>query len=239
MFTSHLWDFNFKESKRKATTSIGRDSHITFAFVLFLFFCSKAGAVVPGDDLTLCYGDEKTLTTVHDRCKFLESDLYAAVVRNTVVCCVDILLVRRNPQKGGRRECLLLERASEPAKGLWWLPGGRLLKGETFFAAAVRKAQQETGVDASQVKPIQVLGVWNTMFPASAWDTDTIKGTQTVNPIILVEVVGDDNVDVKLDQQSENHRWISLDPAENQTEDKYVLQGLYRLQDWDPNYMRS
>ena len=199
---------------------------------------ATAGAIVPGEDLSLFYGDKAELTTIHERCKFLESALYANVVRNTVVCCVDIVLVRRNSTTG-RRECLLVERASEPAKGLWWWPGGRLLKGETFFDAAVRKAQQETGVDAKLVRPVQVLGVWNTFFPTSSWDTDTIQGTQTVNPIVLVEFINEKGMEIKLDKQSENFKWISLDPSENQKEDKYVLAALYRLQSWDAKYMNA
>lgn len=166
--------------------------------------------------------------------------MYASIVRDTVVCCVDIVLVRRNAASGGRRECLLVERSAEPAKGLWWWPGGRLLKGETFFDAAVRKAKQETGIDASLVKPVQILGIWNTFFPTSSWDTDTIKGTQTVNPIVLVEMKETAAAaDIKLDQQSEAFKWISLDPADNKSEDKYVLEALLRLQAWDPTYMNS
>jgi 8-oxo-dGTP pyrophosphatase MutT (NUDIX family) len=113
--------------------------------------------------------------------------------------------------------------------------GGRLLKGETFFAAAARKARQETGLE--RVQPIQVLGVWNTFFPTSHWDTDAKRGTQTVNPIVLVELL-DANVDIKLDDTSENYRWIGLDPAvaEANGEDRYVLQALLRLQAWNPSY---
>jgi ADP-ribose pyrophosphatase YjhB (NUDIX family) len=113
--------------------------------------------------------------------------------------------------------------------------GGRLLKGETFFAAATRKAVQETGL--TNVKPIQVLGVWNTFFPTSHWDNDAKRGTQTVNPIVLVELL-DKNATIKLDDTSENYRWIGLDPdvAEANGEDRYVLQALRRLQAWNPNY---
>ena len=113
--------------------------------------------------------------------------------------------------------------------------GGRLLKGETFFAAATRKAQEETGL--MNVTPIQVLGVWNTFFPTSNWDTATKKGTQTVNPIVLVEL-NDVDANVKLDATSENYRWIALDPvaATKAGEDRYVLQALLRLHAWDPNY---
>ena len=110
------------------------------------------------------------------------------------------------------------------------------MKGETFFAAATRKAYEETGL--TNVKPIQVLGVWNTFFPTSNWDTDSNKGTQTVNPIVLVELL-DINADVKLDATSDNYRWISLDPiaAKAAGEDRYVLQALLRLQAWNPNHM--
>lgn len=194
-----------------------------------------AGATVEGNDLSLFYGDESELTTITDRRKFLPSDVYGNLVRDTVVCCVDILLVRYNPATK-RKETLVVERSSEPAKGHWWLPGGRLLKGETFFAAAQRKALQETGLTC--VNPIQVLGVWNTFFPRSSWDTDESKGTQTVNPIVLVEIL-EDATDIKLDDQSENCRWIGLDPTEAATagEDRYVLEALCRLQAWDPQYI--
>lgn len=153
-------------------------------------------------------------------------------MRDAVVCCVDIVLVRTT---SGRKECLLVERSSEPVKGVWWWPGGRLLKGETFFAAAKRKARDETGID--EVRCVQVLGVWNTFFPTSHWDNDKSQGTQTVNPIVLVEVE-QPGVDVKLDETSENYRWISLDPdeaAEN-GEDKYVVGALRRLRAWNPDY---
>lgn len=131
-----------------------------------------------------------------------------------------------------RKECLLVQRASEPVKGVWWLPGGRIFKGETFFDTAIRKAKEETGL--LQVKPIQVLGVWNTFFPTSKWDTGEKKGTQTVNPIVLVEVQ-ESCGNIKLDTTSESFRWIVLDPAiaEANGEDQYVVQALRRLHAWN------
>lgn len=160
-----------------------------------------------GNDLSLFYGDVVQLTTITDDRKFLPKDVYGTMVRDAVVCCVDCLIVRTTEE--GKKECLVVERSSEPVKGVWWLPGGRLLKGETFFDAARRKAQQETGL--TNVTCIQVLGVWNTFFPTSHWDTATKKGTQTVNPIVLVEL-NDPGADVTLDETSEQWRWIGLDP---------------------------
>ena len=200
---------------------------------LFLNLFFTAGAATEGDDLSLFYGDVAELTTITKERKFLPKDVYSTMVQDSVICCVDILAVHIN-EKSGQKECLLVERGSDPVKGVWWLPGGRLLKGETFFAAATRKAREETGLTA--VRPVQVLGVWNTFFPTSNWDTATKKGTQTVNAVVLVELM--EKGDVKLDDTSENYRWIELDPAVAAAngEDQYVLQALLRLQGWDPKY---
>lgn len=186
-----------------------------------------------GNDLSLFYGDVDELTKITDKRKFLPKEVYASMVLDAVVCCVDCLIVRENSI--GKKECLLVERSSEPVKGVWWLPGGRIFKGETFFAAAIRKAQQETGL--TLVTPIQVLGVWNTFFPTSHWDTPTEKGTQTVNAIVLVEL-NDAGADVNLDETSEESRWIPLDPeaAQLNGEDRYVLEALRRLKAWNPTY---
>lgn len=68
-------------------------------------------------------------------------------------------------------------------------------------------------------------------------DTETSKGTQTVQPIVLVEL-DEAGVDVKLDATSERYRWISLCPleAEKNGEDRYILEALNRLKAWNPNY---
>ena len=195
---------------------------------------ANAGATIEGNDLSLLYGDEQELTTIKESCRYLPSDIYGRLVLNCVVVCVDCVIVRTNTETG-MKECVLVERSTEPVKGYWWWPGGRLLKGETFFAAAKRKAQQETGL--KNVKPVQVLGVWNTFFPTSAWDNDTDKGTQTVNAIVLVEL-NDKGADVVLDETSERWRWFELDPqkAKDDGEDKYVVEALERLKAWNPSY---
>ncbi|WP_322796987.1 NUDIX hydrolase [Tepidiforma sp.] len=48
--------------------------------------------------------------------------------------------------RSDRLNVLLIERAAEPCRGQWALPGGLLLEGETLDAAAKRKLADETGV---------------------------------------------------------------------------------------------
>jgi len=199
-------------------------------FLSCLFQHASAGATVEGNDLSLFYSsDIKSLTTTTEEQKLLPTEIYGKIVRDVVVCCVDCLIVRSSPISG-EKECLLVERSSEPIRGVWWLPGGRLFRGETFFDAAVRKTREETGL--SGARPIQILGFWNTFFPTSNWDTEEQKGTQTVQPVVLVELT--EGSEVLLDDTSERYRWISLDPdlALKNEEDKYVVEALRRLKTW-------
>lgn len=46
----------------------------------------------------------------------------------------------------GQLEVLLIERSAPPQEGLWAIPGGALLHGESLQEAAVRKLEEETGV---------------------------------------------------------------------------------------------
>ena len=99
-----------------------------FSKNLFLFlsqfwnFRNVAGATIEGNDLSLFYGDLTELTTITPERKFLPKELYSAMVLDSVICCVDILAVRHNTMTK-QKECLLVERGSEPVKGVWWLPG--------------------------------------------------------------------------------------------------------------------
>ena len=43
---------------------------------------------------------------------------------------------------------LLVQRARQPLRGLWSLPGGRIEWGETLHRAALRELAEETGVEA-------------------------------------------------------------------------------------------
>jgi 8-oxo-dGTP diphosphatase len=46
----------------------------------------------------------------------------------------------------GSSRLLLVKRANEPGAGLWSVPGGRCLSGESAAAACVREVAEETGL---------------------------------------------------------------------------------------------
>ena len=176
--------------------------------------------VLEADD-SLFYGNRTELTEVLPEAKMLPEEIYGEIVRRVPVVCVDVVIQRSTG------EVLLVRRGMEPVKGYWWWPGGRMLKGETFFSAAKRKAQQETGLECT---PQKLLGTYNTVFPTSSWDTLTTQGTQTVNAVVLVSAPPETR-DVALDATSDNHRWIaaSASAAAKEGHDRYVVEQLKRL----------
>ena len=57
---------------------------------------------------------------------------------------------------------LLLRRKNEPAKDEWWFPGGRIRKGESLKQALHREVKEETGLQVSTQK---LINVYSRVFP--------------------------------------------------------------------------
>lgn len=70
----------------------------------------------------------------------IDESLWHQIVASIPICCVDVVIVRD-------ARALLVLRSDEPAAGQWWIPGGRVIKGEKMVSTAWRKAYQEIGLD--------------------------------------------------------------------------------------------
>jgi ADP-ribose pyrophosphatase YjhB (NUDIX family) len=82
--------------------------------------------------------------------ELIEPSLYKKIREVMPVVCVDLLVTNATNQ------FLLLKRAQSPAKGLWWFPGGRILKDETWHDACSRKASQELSVFLQFIKFVSI-----------------------------------------------------------------------------------
>jgi colanic acid biosynthesis protein WcaH len=72
----------------------------------------------------------------------LSKDVFATVVANAPLVAIDLIV--QNPQGA----VLLGLRNNPPAKGYWFVPGGRIRKGESLDTAFARIAQDELGLPA-------------------------------------------------------------------------------------------
>ena len=170
------------------------------------------------------------LTKVHPEYIRLSKELYGGIVANIPTVCVDIICQREIDNK-----ILLFYRRDKPAKGLWWLPGGRMLKGETFFTTALRKLKDEMGHGSrldGLVEAVAVTNVWNTFFHDSSWDSDREvgkEGCQTVNISVFCRLKTEDamlyevKAGVNSDWAVEAYRWVGVEEILQQGNyDKYV-----------------
>jgi len=83
----------------------------------------------------------------------LPEALFKTVVANAPLVSVDLIV--RNPEGA----VLLGLRRNAPARGYWFVPGGRLYKGESVQVAQARISQQELG-GTRGVKEASFLGVF-------------------------------------------------------------------------------
>jgi len=91
---------------------------------------------------------------------------------------------------------LLLKRNNPPVKGEWWVPGGRVRKGESLEEAVSREVFEETGLECEIIRQV---GVINLVFPEC----------HTISIYYLVEAK---NSNVKLNEEHSDYRWVSKLP---------------------------
>ncbi len=76
----------------------------------------------------------------------LSKDQLDMIMDNTVVPCVDVLMIDSH-----KKALLLAERTSRPAEGLWFV-GGRIARDLDIESAAIAVVKRETGTDISPSK---------------------------------------------------------------------------------------
>ena len=113
--------------------------------------------------------------------------LYTAILEVLPLLCVDVAIVHQS-------KYLLVKRKNKPAKEKWWVPGGRVMKGETMEDAVRRKVKEELEIE---IKILSVLGYYENMWTKN--ESDVIGGLHTVSIVFLATPL---NMTVSLDNQS-------------------------------------
>ena len=121
--------------------------------------------------------------------------LYHQILTHIPIACVDIVIVSLGA-------VLLVKRNDPPAKGEWWLPGGRVLKGEMMRDTARRKALEEVGLEV-HVGPI--VHTAETIFE----DGPGGIAVHSVNSCFVCYSTGSGlSVGTKINSHHTGYRWI-------------------------------
>ena len=81
--------------------------------------------------------------------------LYNQITKHMPIVSVEAIITRGNTT-------LLLKRNNSPAKGEWWFPGGRIRRGESLEQALRREIKEETGLEITSCK---LINVYSRVFP--------------------------------------------------------------------------
>lgn len=130
---------------------------------------------------------------------FIEQELYDKILGHMPIACVDIAIVANGA-------VLLVRRNDQPARGHWWVPGGRVLKGERMRETALRKAREEVGLDC-HVGPI--------VHSAETIFADGPRGipVHSINHcFLLYPVESSVPLEVSLDDHHRGWKWVTAVP---------------------------
>ena len=125
---------------------------------------------------------------------YIEPDLYKVILDSIPIPCVDISILHEG-------KILLVLRMDKPGEGEWWLPGGRVYKGEVMHDTAHRKALEEVGLDC-HVGPI--IHTAETIFPDGPNETKihSINSCFFVFPKYMP-------ISIKLDDHHTAYKWVT------------------------------
>ena len=129
---------------------------------------------------------------------WLPTEDYRKMLRAMPVVSIDLII---NDEAG---RILLGKRKNRPAAGSWFVPGGRLLKGEDMVSAVRRISKQELGREMVHER---VLGVYHQRYPDNFAD-DSFDSHYITFPVSVVAV---GSLELHSDDQHDELRWWRLD----------------------------
>jgi len=133
----------------------------------------------------------------------LNAEEFLQVIRLSPLFSIDLVVVNEDI------ELLIGKRMNAPAKGWWFVPGGRVYKNEPLNEAFSRISNAEIG-QKIEMKDCQLLGVFEHFYDDCALNENV--STHYINTPYLVKVKK-----ATLDApniQHESYRWVALEAAE-------------------------
>lgn len=106
---------------------------------------------------------------------WLPDKIFKSVIQHTPLISIDLIV--RNEQG----EVLLGKRVNAPAKGYWFVPGGRVRKNETLDDAFVRLVREELGIESGVTRAdAKFLGVFEHFYD------DCVYGNEVTTHYIVL-----------------------------------------------------
>jgi colanic acid biosynthesis protein WcaH len=128
----------------------------------------------------------------------LPKDKFAHVASLAPLVSIDLII------RDSERKVLVALRTNEPAKGVYFVPGGCIRKNETIEAAFTRILKDETGCTA-KFADARFLGVFQHFYSMTRFG---LSNTGTHYVVLAYEVRFNERPKVILDNQHSGYKWL-------------------------------
>ncbi|WP_457744996.1 GDP-mannose mannosyl hydrolase [Sulfurimonas sp.] len=125
----------------------------------------------------------------------LDKEAFSDVIKNTPLISIDLVV------ESSDGKVLLGKRINEPAKGFWFVPGGRIFKDESLDAAFERTVKEEIGLDLKR-EDAAFIGVYEHFYDNNVFDNKF--GTHYI--VLGHKIVTDEKL--SLNNQHEKYEWF-------------------------------
>lgn len=133
---------------------------------------------------------------------WLLDETFKSIIQHTPLISIDLII--RNEQG----HVLLGKRVNAPAKGYWFVPGGRVRKNETLDDAFVRLVREELGIESGITRAdAKFLGIFEHFY-----DDCVFGGDVSTHYIVLGYVLR--NIKIESDFLHNQHNKINWFKAE-------------------------
>ena len=132
---------------------------------------------------------------------FLDKETFSTVIESTPLVSIDLVV------KNKQGQALLGERLNKPAKGNWFVPGGRILKDESMANAFKRLTLEELG-QTFTIEQAKLLGPFDHFY------NDNVFGDEfTTHYVAIAYVITLDTEleQLPLDVQHGSYKWFDID----------------------------
>jgi colanic acid biosynthesis protein WcaH len=131
----------------------------------------------------------------------LDDKRFLEVIDAAPLVAVDLII------KNADGEVLLGKRRNCPAKGFWFVPGGRIRKNERISEAIARVSRSESGI-VVQSEEASLLGVFEHLYPDNFLGID---GVDTHYVVLAFEFDLEDCPPIRSDDQHSEMRWWRME----------------------------
>jgi colanic acid biosynthesis protein WcaH len=136
----------------------------------------------------------------------LPREAFATVVASAPLVSIDLLVA------DGRGRLLVGRRVNEPARGTWFVPGGRIAKqdGDLSTALSAIVAEELGAPNELRWDPARLAGAYTHRYPTNALGLD---GVDTLYVVLAYRLLpGDVELDEsRFSDQHDAYRWIGPD----------------------------